>query len=95
LLNSPWSSDRRDNVWLLEVVDAMGFNRHRSELREDLIANYIERQAANDVVQEPIGEPATVRSAIEWERKADARPHGSAVTTFPLSPKRDHDPLIA
>ena len=49
----------------------MGLNRHCPELREDLIANYIERQAANDVVQEPIGEPATVREAIEWERKAE------------------------
>jgi hypothetical protein len=71
LLDSRWHSDPRDNVWVLEVLNAMGLNRHCPELREDLIANYIERQAANDVVQEPIGEPATVREAIAWERKAD------------------------
>jgi hypothetical protein len=71
LLNSRWYPAAGDNVWVLEVLSAMGLNRHCPELREDLIANYIERQAANDVVQEPIGEPATVREAIEWERKAD------------------------
>jgi hypothetical protein len=71
LLNAPMHPEPRDNVWVLEVLDAMGRNRHCQQLREDLFANYLERQDANDIVQEPIGQPATVREAIEWENKAE------------------------
>jgi hypothetical protein len=71
LLNAPMRADPRANVWVLEVLDAMGMNRHCAQLDEHLFANYLERQAANDVVQEQIGEPATVREAIEWENKAE------------------------
>lgn len=71
LLNAAIHPDPRENVWVLEVLNAMGLNRHCPELHEDLFANYLERQAANDIVQEAIGQPATVRDAIEWERRAE------------------------
>ena len=63
--------DPRANVWVLEVLDAMDMNRRCPELDEHLFANYLERQAANDIVQEPIGQPATVREAIQWEKQAE------------------------
>jgi hypothetical protein len=71
LLTAPVQPDPRDNVWVLEVLEPMGLNGHCQELKEDLLANYLERQAANDVVKEDIGRPATIRDAIEWERKAE------------------------
>jgi len=71
LLNAPVQADPHDNVWVLEVLEPMGLNGHCQELKEDLLANYLERQAANDVVKEDVGQPATIRDAIEWERKAE------------------------
>jgi hypothetical protein len=69
LFNAPMHPDPRDNVWLLVVLGAMGLGRHCQELDENMFAKYLERQAANDILQEPIGQPATVREALEWERR--------------------------
>jgi hypothetical protein len=71
MLNASVHPDPRDNVWVLEVLEPMGLYHHCQELEEGLLANYLERQAANDVVKEDIGQPATIREAIQWEKKAE------------------------
>lgn len=71
MLDAPVHPDPRDNVWVLEVLEPMGLNGHCQELDEHLLANYLERQAANDVVKEDIGQPATIREAIAWEKQAE------------------------
>lgn len=71
MLDAPVHPDPHDNVRVLEVLEPMGLNGHCQELDEHLLANYLERQAANDVVREDIGQPATIREAIAWEKQAE------------------------
>jgi len=71
MLNAPVQPDPHDNVWVLEVLEPMGLYNHCQELSEGLLANYLERQAANDVVKDDIGQPATIHEAIEWEKQAE------------------------
>ena len=73
LLAAPLKPDPRDNVWVLEVLDAMGVNRECNELSPILFAAFLERSALNGIVHEPIPPLATVAEAIAWEKKvADA-----------------------
>lgn len=83
LLNAAIKPDPRDNVWVLEVLDAMGLNRYCNELHAGYYANFLERQAANDILKEPIPQLATVHDAIAWERtiESDRADRHDGVTT--------------
>lgn len=71
LLATPLQPDPRANVWVLEVLDAMGQNRVCNDLDPRRFANFLERMAVNDVVREPIPPLATVRDAIAWEKQVE------------------------
>ena len=51
LLTTPLQPDPRTNVWVLEVLDAMGANRTCNALDPYQLARYLERTAVNGIVQ--------------------------------------------